>query len=409
MKNSGILTLLLGILLIYSGCSEKNQPNTFGDDVDFLKEYTKVVLLRDSLNQSMVAVCPQLQGRVMTSSSDGLNGQSYGWINYDLISSGENNPHFNAFGGEERIWFGPEGGQFSLFFSKGDPFDLDHWYTPPAVNEEPFSISGQGDQFVEFSKHITLMNYGGFVFDLNLNRKVSLLGAVEVNKLLESNIPESLDMVAYETTNEIVNTGKEPWVKETGLISIWILSMFNPSKETTIVIPFTEGDTDSLGAIVKDDYFGKVPSDRLIVRDKHIFFKGDGLYRSKIGLSFHRAKNVLGSYDAGNRLLTIVHYNKPDSLQEYVNSSWEIQEEPYKGDVINSYNDGPTTPGGKPLGPFYELETSSPAAQLNPGESLVHQHRVMHFKGSGDALNELAISVLKININDIKNACNHEN
>ena len=49
--------------------------------------------------------------------------------------------------------------------------------------------------------------------------------------------------------------------------------------------------------------------------------------------------------------------------------------------MINSYNDGPTEDGGKPLGPFYELETSSPALSLNAGESGTHIQRTFHFEG----------------------------
>ena len=38
----------------------------------------------------------------------------------------------NVFGGEDRFWLGPEGGQFALYFKPGDPFDLDHWQVPEA-------------------------------------------------------------------------------------------------------------------------------------------------------------------------------------------------------------------------------------------------------------------------------------
>ena len=102
-------------------------------------------------------------------------------------------------------------------------------------------------------------------------------------------------------------------------------------------------------------------------KDGVLYFSGDGKYRSKIGLSPQRAKTVLGSYDAVNGVLTLVQYNKPEGVQDYVNSMWQIQDQPFRGDVVNSYNDGPTSPGGKPLGPFYELETSSPADGPGPG------------------------------------------
>ncbi|MDG2385208.1 MAG: hypothetical protein P8N76_26290 [Pirellulaceae bacterium] len=48
---------------------------------------------------------------------------------------------------------------------------------------------------------------------------------------------------------------------------------------------------------------------------------------------------------------------------------WKLQDQPYAGDVINSYNDGPLELGKPGLGPFYELETSSRAAALGPGKA----------------------------------------
>jgi hypothetical protein len=36
----------------------------------------------------------------------------FGWINRKLIASRKIQPHINVFGGEDRFWIGPEGGQF---------------------------------------------------------------------------------------------------------------------------------------------------------------------------------------------------------------------------------------------------------------------------------------------------------
>ena len=54
----------------------------------------------------------------------GDTGASFGWINRQLIASGKLLPHMNAFGGEDRFWMGPEGGQFSIFFAPGVKFDI---------------------------------------------------------------------------------------------------------------------------------------------------------------------------------------------------------------------------------------------------------------------------------------------
>ena len=88
----------------------------YGYNRDFLKKYVQVIELKNG--RSAVALIPAWQGRVMTSTSEGDAGLSFGWINSELIASGEVLKHINPFGGEERLWLGPEGGQFSIFFTK---------------------------------------------------------------------------------------------------------------------------------------------------------------------------------------------------------------------------------------------------------------------------------------------------
>jgi len=377
----------------------------FKDDLAFLKSHTNVVVLSGAGGQAQVAVNPDLQGRVMTSTAAGPEGLSFGWINREAIASGVNNPHMNAFGGEDRFWLGPEGGQFSIFFKKGDPFDLDHWWTPPAVNEGSFDIASQDAGRVHFRKVIHLVNYSGTGFDLEVNREVRLLGPAEV-AALGVPVPADVKMVAYATDNAITNLGADAWAKDTGLLSIWILGMFNPSPATTIVIPFKTGPESELGPAVNDAYFGKVPADRLVIKPDQgvLFFSGDGKYRSKIGISPLRVKPFAGSYDAANKVLTLVHLTAPEGAADYVNSMWEIQEKPFAGDVVNSYNDGPASPGAKPLGPFFELETSSPGAALAPGGTMTHVHTTMHFTGPEKALDGIARKALGVGLDEIKKA-----
>ena len=161
MRNSVWAIILLSILA--AACAKpaeapRPQAVLFKDDIDFLAKHTKVVVLSDEGGNAQVAVNPDLQGRVMTSTAGGQDGPSFGWINRELLASGVNNVHMNAFGGEDRFWLGPEGGQFSIFFKKGDPFDLDHWFTPPAVNEDSFDVVAREEGAVRFKKAICLVN-----------------------------------------------------------------------------------------------------------------------------------------------------------------------------------------------------------------------------------------------------------
>lgn len=408
------VVILLWVSLLSAGCGMDTlwtrerevqvTPGGFADDVAFLEAHTDVVILIDRSGQGRVAVLPAMQGRVMTSTATGPNGFSFGWINRELIASGRFVEHMNAFGGEDRFWLGPEGGQYSIFFEEGSPFELAHWHTPAPLDTEPWDLIAHSARSATLRKIMQVKNYSGTVFDLRVDREVRVLDRGTAHKLLGVSTGPGVSMVAFESNNRMVNLGDKPWTKETGLLSIWILGMFNPSPDTTVVIPFHEGPESELGPIVNDAYFGKVPDDRLVIGEGVLFFRGDGQYRSKIGLSPRRAKDVAGSYDAANQILTLVQYNKPKDALDYVNSMWEIQEQPYEGDVINAYNDGPPAPGAKPLGPFYELETSSPAVELLPGRSVVHTHRTFHLMGEENQLDEIAQAVLGASILEIKSA-----
>ena len=147
-----------------------------------------------------------------------------------------------------------------------------------------------------------------------------------------------------------------------------------------------------------------MPEARLAVKDNTVFFSADGTYRSKIGIGPKFVKPIMGSYDAANKVLTIVQFTLPPDVTDYVNSMWKIQDDPFAGDVANSYNDGPPTPGEKPLGPFYEIESSSPAAALAPGQSQEHVQRTIHLVGDENSLDAVAKKTLGVSLKDITSA-----
>ncbi len=374
---------------------------SFDDDVSFMKEHIEILTLSSEDGQALVAVSPAYQGRVMTSSAAGPDGLSFGWINRPEIASGEVKPHMNAYGGEDRFWLGPEGGQYSIFFPKGAPFEFAHWQTPPPIDCEPFETVRADAERCVFKRRFQLENYSGYAFDLEVNRKVQLVRARKAMKELGAEWDNSLKAVGFRSVNTIVNKGDAAWEKETGLLSIWILSMFSPSPRTTIVVPFKPGPETELGPVVNDAYFGSIAPDRLKIGDGILFFRADGKSRGKIGLSHRRTKAIAGSYAADLQVLTLASFSFDPEAADYVNSLWEIQDDPYGGDVFNSYNDGPVEPAGKPLGPFYELESSSPAAALAPGESMRHVHSVFHFQGPEKALDALARKTLGAGLKDI--------
>ncbi len=372
--------------------------HSYDQDLAFLRDHAEVLELREPASGARVAVAPQWQGRVLTSSLGDGGAPGFGWLHREFIASGAVDAKINAYGGEDRFWIGPEGGQFSIFNPPGSAFDLESWRTPAGIDTEPYEVESASDTAVHCTHRAEFVNWTGTRFDVGIDRQLCLLSPAELSQALAVELGDGLRAVGFESRNTITNRGDVAWCHDTGLLGIWTIGMFRHSPTMTVVVPYRAGDVAALGPIVNDAYFGKVPADRLVVGEAAVFFRGDGQYRSKIGISPQRAKNVFGSYDPGEGVLSLVQFDLPAGARDYVNSMWELQDEPYAGDVINSYNDGAWGEGGVPLGPFYELETSSPAAALAPGEGLSHVHRTVHLAGPRDALDALAGEILGVGL-----------
>ena len=411
-----LTTILLGGSLFFYSCNDSNETSsvetnatddsisapalgTYGYDFHFLKKYESGIIELISPDQrSRVLVSPKYQGRVMTSTARGSEGAGFGWVNHELIRTGAFRQQFNPVGGEERFWLGPEGGPFALYFKKGDPFDINHWQVPAILDTITYSVIAKTDDKVDMSQNGSISNYHGFRFDFQIERSVQLMGSKSIQQRLHIEIPSAINVVGYETVNSIRNMGDKQWLKESGLMSIWLLGMFPPSDSSTVIIPFSSINGTKKG--ITDNYFGKIPEGRLRIENDVIYFTCDGKWRSKIGLSPQIASNIAAAVDLKNNILHLV-YLQVNRQGAYVNSLWEDQKEPYGGDVVNAYNDGPLA-DGKQLGPFFEIESSSDARELMPGEKQEYRQMTCHFQGSFSEIKKLAFEILGVDISKLK-------
>lgn len=376
--------------------NEAFKKGSFGYDAEFLKERDKDLIVLEQ-GQSRVIVSPKYQAKVFTSAAAGEKGRSFGWINYEAFD-GEEDPHMNAYGGENRFWLGPEGSKFSLFFKPDTEMEFENWKTPPAIDTESWEVKDKTSTKVSMNKEMSLLNYADTKLKLKASREIRILDTQQINSFLRVN-SEGMESVGFETSNAITNTGDFAWTEQTGAPCIWILDMFTPSEETVIFIPYKD---DSEGKVVTTDYFGEISEDRINYSDGKLFFKADGKSRGKLGIPPQRADTVAGSYDALNKILTITTFSV-DNQAVYLNQEWTPDKDPLEGDAVNAYNDGPLEDGSQ-MGPFYEIESVSPAAFLKPGEELTHQHNVFHFTGEEDKLNEISKKVLGVGLDEMKNA-----
>ncbi len=398
---SKIAILSTAAALACSCTNSKHEMGTYGYDLQYLNSKgIDVVELKSEDGMSKLMIVPAWQGRVMTSTTGGDNGASYGWINYRFIDEGVQSSFFNPFGGEERFWIGPEGGPNSWYFKKGDAQIYENWVVPAGIDTEAYAIESQSDKEVVFTHRMDIRNASDYLFNIGVRRAVEMVDRQELKDILGVELPSNLNVLGYRTVNTLINEGEAAWNKVTGMPSVWLLGSFNPTPTTTVFIPYNR---DYEGKIVNDEYFGKVPSDRLFAEDGMIYFKIDGEYRSKIGLPKGSATDICGSYDSDKKVLNILKFNIPEGDADYVNGQWGDQEDPFCGDVINSYNDGPTETGYV-QGPFYEIETSSPGAALAPGQSLTHTQYTIHIEGDENDLAQIAKAVFGADLNKISKA-----
>ena len=381
-------------------------PNNFGEDLAFIKRFFSTQVLSNSDGATLFCVA-ELQGRTMTTSTNGEQGNSLGYINYAAVERGLVDPQINLVGGEDRIWISPEGGQYSVFFEPGsEKMDFASWRTPPCIDSEAFELIDTQSNSLTYQKMSSVTNMSGFTFDFCLERKVTLLNREKVVADLEIDVPESVGLVGYVADNKITNTSDTPWVQETGLIGLWAICMNPPAPNAVLMVPFKKGDEKDLGQIVTADYFGKLSGDRLKVDEDLglVFLRGDGDFRSKLGISVARACSRLGSWTPETGVLAVVDFNLPESAPAgYTNNLWVHQDNPFEGDVINAYNDGPNDSGGK-LGGFFELETISPALPLKKDESYTHTTRIVRFEGARDQLDQMAQTLFGANLTQIESA-----
>lgn len=374
---------------------------TFGFDLNFLKQHDSVVVLKTNNDEAQVIVSPKYQGKVFTSTADGDKGFSFGWVNYKAFS-GPEDAHMNAYGGENRLWLGPEGGPFSLFFKPGDSMVFAHWKTPAAYDTEPWNVTAQTANSVTMQKDMQLTNYHNTPLQLMVTRQVDILNDDEIKNNTGLSLDSNVKTVAYQTINTLTNTGKDEWTATTGMPCIWILDMMKNTPSTVIIVPYKNATGVNFNDVATTNYFGEIPADRLHHDDNKLLFKADGKSRGKLGIKPKFAKPVIGSYDAQNKILTIAMF-EPDSSAKYLNQEWTTTKPPFSGDAVNAYNDGPLADGSQ-MGPFYEIESVSPAAFLQPQQSIVHKQSVYHFTGDENSLDMISQKLLGVPLNEVTSA-----
>ena len=409
--------MTLALAMFLAGCGlikESSLRNddaklwSFGQELSFFSKYgVQTVLLEEG--DSIIAVSPEWQARVMTSTFDGVEGGSLGWINRELIVSARKDAasaplSTEQIGGEDRFWIGPEGGDLSIFFDDPSKMTVEHWRAPKALSSEPWNFVGKNKTQAKFEKEAEFRNVKGKSIRVKAEREISLINKTQASEILGIEIPESVKLVAFQSFNKLTNTGNVPWSPDNGMANISVQSCFNANRKVKVFMPYRQGDSSKLGNIVRDNFYQPTLSgdSRLLIESEYIRFIADGRNLSGIGVPPKRSEGIIISFDAENVILTVILYIKPSGDRSYLSSGWRRGASTFDGDAISLFNNGPLSTTSAPANPYYEVSTYSPALALESGKSQFHIQRVFHFGGSEYDLGLIAYKLTGISIGQLR-------
>ncbi|MCM2681261.1 DUF6786 family protein [Echinimonas agarilytica] len=386
-------TLSLTALTLSLFNTGATQAVTFNDDVELLKQKHQPIILTNG--NSRLAVLAEYQGRAMVSSMAGDSGQSIGWMDRQLLQQDLSNVQNLNVGGVSRLWYGPEKGPYALFFKPGKEQVVETIHYPDAMTHIAFDVVKQSSQQVEFNKTIQLTNHMGTDFTFDVNRRIELFDREQLVESLGVPIPLALDAVGFSAKTQLTNASTKTLSRDKGLVAIWELGCFYPN--ATVAIPMEP----PLAEITS--YFTPLKHSHTRVKGNTVFYKADASYLNKIGIRPAQTKPIMGSYNAELNMLTVVKFQfKPPADGTYVNSEWVDDVDPYAGDVTNIFNHGIQQDGK--AGPFYEMETSSHASELSPGQSTEHYHNTYHFSGNKKQLSRVSEALLGVTLQQLQQA-----
>ena len=370
-------------VLFFISCENKKNSNDYSNTLSKLKERTSVVELFENEGPSRLIVCPELQGKIICSSYNGSKGQKNGWVAEAFYNSKKFD--IKNIGGEDRLWIGPLGSQFSFYYQQIVPLSENNWKIPQDLSSGIFHVNSKTNSKISMHRSIQLTNFIGTKFKLKIERNLNILDKVEIENELSISLKPSIKYVAFESENKLTNDGQIPHLKETGLVSLWSAGMFQGTDDTFVIVPLE-------GNISKDSIYasmGKLTEERYRIEEDVLLFKTDGKYRSKIGVPSKFAPARYGCYSKSMNRLTLIEYTF-NSTGKYSKTGPEFQKEPFIGEAIPVYNNGPMDLRMSKKSSFYELESLSSMEELKPGESINHSHKVYHFSADFKELQSLS-------------------
>jgi len=316
-------------------------------------------------------IAPEKGARICSAAIDGENCF---WINKDKVLANDWN-----FGGQ-RSWIAPETGKKGMFADE----TWSCWQCPPAIDPGNYVTESADSAKCTCRSRFSIQTNDKTVYELSLSRSVQVAD-------IQKKLPSGVGSLAIHFSHSLTNEGTSLIDKEIGL---WSLIMLPNEKAGTVIVPLTK----STGKCYRDNYFGRVPEDRINIADNLICMQVHGGIIYKIGVPPEASTGCIASIRPSridNSLIMVIKKFSISSKGVYVDRP--LKEQHTNGDAIQSYNSE-----GSGADCFFEIECHAPAEKLAPGKTQTHEIAISIYKGPAKDIFAVAASEISINFNPAK-------
>ena len=389
MKSLFKFLFFIFIIFIFVSCQKKKesgevklQLSKINGLISALKINGRAITLVND-NQVLV-ISPEMGGRIMGVSTEGIEGRNLFWVNTDIAKDGflqADVPFVNS--GGHRTWIAPE----DAFYLD----DNDEWFVPKVMDPGEYKVVESTEKTVVLSNKFSIKNKQQDEYNLELRREISL---IEDPPISSSELPEGTKFAGYKKIHSLKNLSQNVIGEDIPFVGLWSLIQIN--SPGTIIVPMNPPKNGKKGYRGYEPNFESLLPERISLSDNILSVKIDGKRREKVGISPESAKGCIAylwKKDEEEGVLFVKKfYIDPDGI--YLDGPWGVKRE--NGDAIQMYNDDGN------MGGFSEIECHGPAKILQPEEVESHTLEIYIFTGSLDNLKTVGSKIMGVDLNKIQ-------
>ncbi|MDR0326952.1 MAG: hypothetical protein LBI05_01510 [Planctomycetaceae bacterium] len=330
---------------------------SYHDAINYLAQKTSVIELYDQLG-GRVAVCPEWNGRVLTSTDGGLEGDSFGFVNVQAIDT----DHYEDFGGE------------------------DLWTISPLIHS--FSVESIKENKAVLQRTLPMTDANGTHVEFHLTRSISMLNKRKIETFFDETVAESLEqenvsVVGFRSENAV-------WSQEKAWVASRLRGMFNASPHMVIIVATPPEDDFALEPPPETfpaeiDYLGGSPHGRIRHLPQALLIRADGQGRCQTTMPCN-AVPMVGAVERRSGTLTLWTFDLPGDSDE---------------DVTRIYNSGRTHPDEQEIAAYYEVNCFSATKKLHPEQSFTYSQCTLHINADNPTLDHLVRHLFSVSMEEI--------